>query len=382
MTTRRIALSVSLYVRLAAVTQTLAQDVPVVPATPLVSQIYPDPSSVPYQIYPNHDFVRGPQTGYNRCNASTENQDSLCQTAHVNNLTDFCLWAPPMPNSTIADTEAEEVAWCTTKGHGTRLMLNGTLQAVQVLNAPDYVMVVGLIDQTKLNIRDGDYGGECDYGGADLAGNPLGGLVYSTKWGANGQPGQILYWTEFIGNNQFCFKICKPDGTNPRGYCQHTLDRIGVAYNCPSKFSLGGGAADGTFEVCDSDNMEIPGIYTLPGGQTTSYAQPPESLGPIQTVPYDPVAPSSSNCQATPSSVLYSDFITLAVSPPTSLPVSSGSGSSGPAQPTSSRGTSASGSESAAAGLASPTTSAADSLHVPLRFVAVLGTLCAAAFLA
>ena len=83
-------------------------------------------------------------------------------------LLDFCLWAPPQPNSTIANTEAEEVAWCTKKGHGTRLMLNGTLQAVQVLNAPDYLMVVGVIDQPKLNIQEGDYGGECDYGGADL----------------------------------------------------------------------------------------------------------------------------------------------------------------------------------------------------------------------
>ena len=35
-------------------------------------------------------------------------------------LLDFCLWAPPQPNSTIANTEAEEVAWCTKKGHGTR----------------------------------------------------------------------------------------------------------------------------------------------------------------------------------------------------------------------------------------------------------------------
>jgi hypothetical protein len=83
-------------------------------------------------------------------------------------LPDFCLWAPPSPNSTIGDTEAEEVAWCTKKGHGSRIMLDGTLLGVQVLNTPDYTMITGLIDQTKLNIQAGDYGGECDSGGQDL----------------------------------------------------------------------------------------------------------------------------------------------------------------------------------------------------------------------
>jgi hypothetical protein len=100
-------------------------------------------------------------------------------------------------------------------------------------------------------------------------------------------------------------KVCNPSGTNPAGYCQHTLDRIGLAYNMPNN------AQNGTFEVCDTDPMEIPGVYTS-GGQTLSYAQPPESLGPITSIPYTPVIPASSNCQTFQSSALYTDFLNLA----------------------------------------------------------------------
>lgn len=34
------------------------------------------------------------------------------------------------------------------------------------MKTPDYVQVVGFIDQTKINIADGDYGGEMDPHGA------------------------------------------------------------------------------------------------------------------------------------------------------------------------------------------------------------------------
>lgn len=45
---------------------------------------------------------------------------------------------------------------------GTRLIPEGALQGVQFLRAPSYVQVVGIIDQTKINIQAGDYGGEMD----------------------------------------------------------------------------------------------------------------------------------------------------------------------------------------------------------------------------
>jgi hypothetical protein len=81
---------------------------------------------------------------------------------------DFCLWAPPNPNSTIGDTEGQEVAWCTKPGHGTRLIPAGALQGVQVIKTPNYIQFAGFIDQTQINLAAGDYGGELDPHGADL----------------------------------------------------------------------------------------------------------------------------------------------------------------------------------------------------------------------
>ncbi|KAI0693419.1 hypothetical protein BC835DRAFT_1075188 [Cytidiella melzeri] len=383
----RVALSISvLYAALA-----LAQSPePTFPATALDQFRFPHPSNAPEQVYPpNVDpFVRGPQSGYNICNSTTEGPTSMCQTSFVNDITDFCLWAPPITDSTIADTEGEEVAWCTKPGHGTRVMVAGTLQGLQVLNTPDYTMITGLIDQTKLNIQSSDAGGELDSGGQDTAGNPIGGLVYSTRYGS-GQEDQIINWTEFIGNGQFCIKICNPNGTNPAGFCQHTLDRIGLGYNCPSKYTVGSGTGPGTFEVCDSDNMIVPGIYTLPGGTTTSYAQPPESLGPITTVPYVPVAASSSNCVTSASSALYTALVSASGVSASATASSSGSGSAAVTTSTGSAGTSKSGTLSSSGSSPSQTgTSAgasqgsdADALHVSL-FATALGTLFAITFFA
>ena len=101
----------------------------------------------------------------------------------------------------------------------------------------------------------------------------------------------------FVGDDGFCFKWCKDDGTNPAGKCQHTLDRIGLLYNCPSKYTAGAGYQAGEFEICDSDLMTVPGIYVDASGATQSYEQPPESLGEITSIPYTPTVVASSNCQ-------------------------------------------------------------------------------------
>jgi hypothetical protein len=119
-------------------------------------------------------------------------------------------------------------------------------------------------------------------------------------------------------------KICDPKGSNPAGYCQHTLDRIGLVYNMPNQ------AQNNTYEVCDTDPMDIPGVYTS-GGQTLSYAQPAESLGAITSIPYTPRIPASSNCQTYTSSVVFTDFLNLAAATSTasgSKATGSGSGSS------------------------------------------------------
>jgi hypothetical protein len=187
----------------------------------------------------------------------------------------------------------------------------------------------------------------------------------------------LTHGRRFIGNNQFCIKICNPNGKDPEGFCQHTLDRIGLGFNCPSKYTLGGGFAPGDFEVCDSDNMIVPGIYTLPDGTTTSYAQPPESLGPITTVPYSASAPASSNCKPYTSSAVYTDLLANTAAPTATASGASGVSASGmTAKPTGSA--SATGSRTGSAGGASATgasqNNAADGLHVSV-FATAIGTL-------
>ncbi|KAG5633036.1 hypothetical protein DXG03_008742, partial [Asterophora parasitica] len=60
------------------------------------------------------------------------------------------------------------VAWCTKPGHGTRLIPRNALHGIQFMRTPDYVQVIGFLDQTKINIQEGDWGGEMDPHGADL----------------------------------------------------------------------------------------------------------------------------------------------------------------------------------------------------------------------
>ena len=73
-----------------------------------------------------------------------------------------------MSNKTVGAAEGEMVAWCSKSGHGTRLIPAGAITGVQFLKTPDYIQIVGFIDQTKVNIAVGDYGGEMDPHGADL----------------------------------------------------------------------------------------------------------------------------------------------------------------------------------------------------------------------
>ncbi|EGN98627.1 hypothetical protein SERLA73DRAFT_181179 [Serpula lacrymans var. lacrymans S7.3] len=359
----------------AASTLVFAQPDPADP-TPLVDKHYAYPSGIPYQVDYNTAAIRGPQTGYNICNSTTQNQQSECQTSFVNHIDDFCLWAPATPNSTIADTEAEEVAWCTKSGHGTRVIPEGALQAVQYLRTPDYIQITGFFDQTQLNMAAGDYGGELDPHGADLRGNPLGGLMYSNAYPSNNTDNstytQITDWTNFMGGNAFCIKVCDPTGSNQQGYCQNIYDRLGCEYNAPSN------VVNGTFEVCDADDMTPVGVYVT-NGATMTYTQPAESLGAITTVPYTPVVPSSSNCVQYQSAQLYSGAPapTSASSVPTSLPSGGAGGSnSGNGSPSGS----ASRSGSAAGTGATGTSNGANTLGVSAA-ASVVGVVFAMAFL-
>lgn len=303
---------------------------------------------------------RGTQYGYNLCNTTTEGPTSLCQTAIINSIDDFCLWGPPEKDSVIGNVEGESVAWCTKPGYGTRVIPKGAITGVQFMKTPDYIQVTGFITQNLINIQADDSGGELDPHGADQRGNPLGGLLFSNAWG--GQFTQAIEWHNFMGGGTFCLKACDPAGPNAARYCEHIFDRIGCQYNAPAAY------VDGKFESCLGDNQDFPGIYTV-NGVAQTYTQPPESLGAIQSMPYTARIPASSSCVSHDPATLWSGAPTATVSPAASA--------SGTTTRTTSRVLSTIRSGSAAA--ASATTSKPNSAS---RAVLSLGSLAGAALVA
>ena len=89
---------------------------------------------------------------------------------------------------------------CTQPTHGSRPIPPGTITGAQFIQAPSYIAFTGHFDQTKLNIRAGDAGGELDSGGQDARGNPMGGIAYSINMPSRkGTISQARMWHLFIG---------------------------------------------------------------------------------------------------------------------------------------------------------------------------------------
>ncbi|KAG2069119.1 hypothetical protein BDR04DRAFT_1128959 [Suillus decipiens] len=227
------------------------------------------PSNAPYQSEQG-------QTGYNNCTTGY-NQTSECQNAYINTVQDWCIWGPPQPgpDSVIGNTEQIEVAWCMQSGYGTRLIPDGSITGAHVVVTPDYIQVTGVGNLTNINVPAGDAGGELDPHGADGNGNPIGGLVFSSAFGALEQ---IHEWTNFVSADQFCFRACKP-AVNAPTMCQHIYDVMGCEWNMPANYS------SGVFEQCLGDSAEPMGVY----GTSTFYQGVPV------TPPAHPI-PSSSSC--------------------------------------------------------------------------------------
>lgn len=273
---------------------------------PLASKHFEWPD-LPYHA-DSGDGPRGTQQGYNLCNSTTLGSDSWCQTGFVNSIDDFCLWGAPMPNVTVGEDEEQLVAYCTTDKWGTRVIPPGALQGVQFIKTPDYVEVVGFIDQTALNLQASDYGGEEDPHGADQRGNPLGALLYSTAFGGSGNsssdtPTQVIEWSYFVGSGVFCFKACDPAGDRAAELCEHRYDRVGCTYNAPADYS----SINGTFSSCQGENQLPVGQY-VSDGRTVTWEQPPESLGEISTIPFTPSVPATSQCSTHDSSSLFTNL--------------------------------------------------------------------------
>jgi len=268
-------------------------------------------NALPYQADDCPTGDRGPQSGYNICNSTTEGPTSLCQTLFVNSLEDFCLWGPPTPNSMVGDTEGQSVAWCTKSGHGTRVIPAGAITGAQFIQTADYIEVTGYIQQNLIDMDPTDGGGEMDPHGADGRGNAIGGLMFSNAFAASaGNPSnyvQVREWHNFMGSGVFCIKACDPSVANSAQYCDNLFDRIGCQYNVPAAY------VDNVFESCLGDLQDPPGTYTGSDGKLTTYTQPAESLGAISTMPYTARIPSSSSCSTFSSAALFSGQPTASV---------------------------------------------------------------------
>ncbi|KAJ7493569.1 hypothetical protein FB451DRAFT_1164463 [Mycena latifolia] len=238
---------------------------------------------------------------------TTINQTSMARLLSVNSIDDFCLFAPPVANSEIADTETEEIAWCTMPRNNARVIPDGTITGVTFLKTDFYVQIMGTGDFTKLNIRSGDQGGELDPHGAEGTGNPVGGNVTTTV--ADGIDEPIAEWMLYISANQFCLRACtNANSTYSAAFmCWHELDVMGCEFVMPGTYH-----GSGTFETCDADVAYPPGWYPTVVDGTTSFStfaqfftgvytgsdgQPtPYTVGDTVTPDAPFSTPSSSNC--------------------------------------------------------------------------------------
>ena len=226
-----------------------------------------DPSKARFTIDNLPDKWQDEQIGTNRCGQWGEsNQSSMCQNVFVNSLTDFCLWAPPEPGHTIGETEEEEVAWCTRKGYGTRLIPDGAIKNAHFLKTKSYVQVTGRGDFTNMNIQAGDDGGELDPHGATLKGNPVGGIAWTRAF--TGEYEQVHEWMNFMTSDEFCIRLCRDDDPNAAQLCEHIYDVMGCFWVMPSE----SGYEDG-FESCEGDVAPLPGIYSKKDGSVSTFHQ-------------------------------------------------------------------------------------------------------------
>ena len=71
-----------------------------------------------------------------------------------------------------------------------------------------YIQITGFVDNTAIGLDPNDGGGELDPHGADLQGNPLGGVVYSngTSDSVNGALAQALNWNLSVSPFLFFLK--------------------------------------------------------------------------------------------------------------------------------------------------------------------------------
>ncbi|KAF7333472.1 hypothetical protein MVEN_02363400 [Mycena venus] len=158
------------------------------------------------------------------------NQTSMVQLLSVNSIDDFCLFAPPQL-ANISDTK------CMKPRNNTRVIPDGTITSVYFLKTDFYVQIMGNGDFTKLNINNGDFGGELDLHGAFGTGNPVGGNVMTNI--VDGMDEPIQEWLLYIDYNQFCLCACtNANSTYSAAFmCWHELDEMGCEFVMPGTYN-------------------------------------------------------------------------------------------------------------------------------------------------
>lgn len=217
-----------------------------------------DPAHPPKKLWGKDQF------GWNNCGAHKASKGSKCQNLWINSLDDFCLFAPPHPNSKVGSSEREMVSWCTKAHHGARLIPEGTITAATMTKTSQYIQIKGRGKFTKMNIKAGDQGGELDPWGYDKKGNPIGGVLFAQQ---DGELKQIVEWNQFIAADSFCIRACYNDGKDPYNQCAHRYDEMGCEFNMP-----GDNPAD-TFQTCHGEPDKPAGLYVNKKGHTSTWNQ-------------------------------------------------------------------------------------------------------------
>jgi hypothetical protein len=198
------------------------------------------------------------------------NQSSDARLLTLNSIDDFCLFAPPNPGA-IADTETEEVAWCTKPRNNARLIPDGTFTDVSFIKTDFYVQIIGFGNLTNLNIPEGDQGGELDPHGAYGSGNPIGGNVTTNVTGSELAVGE---WMQFISYSQFCIRACTNANSTYSApeMCEHKLDEMGCMF---------------VMYVLSSDDVHVRFLMRLLGPATTSSRASSRARRMLRTVRFE-----------------------------------------------------------------------------------------------
>ncbi|ODN73068.1 hypothetical protein L202_08463 [Cryptococcus amylolentus CBS 6039] len=201
------------------------------------------------------------------------NQTSLSRLISLNSVDDFCLWGPPEKGSgvetEIGTVEPVVVAYCTKPRNGARLIPDGAITGAHFIKTDTYVQVWGFWDGTKVNINEGDDGGELDPHGAENLGNPIGGNATSNVEGKD-----VFYeeWMSFISYDQFCLRVCTAEKDNVTAalQCEHELDIMGCRFVMAIDNFY---ATNNSFSSCEGEPAAPPGLYPLSNGSTSTFRQ-------------------------------------------------------------------------------------------------------------